>query len=121
MATEIRLPDLGEGVEDVTVNRWRVAVGDAVKAGDVILEIATDKVDTEIQAPADGVLLKINYRNGEIAPVNAVMGYIGAPGETVDEGGAAEAAPAKVPEAAPAQPEPAQPTAVAEGGVRATR
>ncbi|MEJ5246881.1 MAG: dihydrolipoamide acetyltransferase family protein [Caldilinea sp.] len=120
MATEIRLPDLGEGVEDVTVNRWRVAVGDAVKAGDVILEIATDKVDTEIQAPADGVLLKINYRNGEIAPVNAVMGYIGAPGETVDEGGAAEAAPAKVPEAAPAQPEPAQPTAVAEGGVRAT-
>lgn len=122
MATEIRLPDLGEGIEDVTVNRWRVAVGDAVKAGDVILEIATDKVDTEIQAPADGVLLKINYRNGEIAPVNAVMGYIGAPGETVDEGGAAEAAPAKMTEAAPseAEPAPAQPTAATEAGVRAT-
>ncbi|GIV69229.1 MAG: hypothetical protein KatS3mg048_2091 [Caldilinea sp.] len=83
----------------------------------MILEIATDKVDTEIQAPADGVLLKINYRNGEIAPVNAVMGYIGAPGETVDEGGAAEAAPAKVPEAAP---RPAR-TGAADRGCRGRR
>lgn len=123
MATEIRLPDLGEGVQDVTVNRWRVAVGDAVKAGDVILEIATDKVDTEIQAPADGVLLKINYRNGEIAPVDAVMGYIGAPGEKVDEGSVAEAAPAKATEKTTkpeAKLEPVQPVAAAGGGVRAT-
>ncbi|MCS6826425.1 MAG: 2-oxo acid dehydrogenase subunit E2 [Caldilinea sp.] len=121
MATEIRLPDLGEGVQDVTVNRWRVAVGDAVKAGDVILEIATDKVDTEIQAPADGVLLKINYRNGEIAPVDAVMGYIGAPGEKVEGAAEEEAAPAKAAkETKEAAPEPAQPVVAAEAGVRAT-
>lgn len=123
MATEIRLPDLGEGVQDVTVNRWRVAVGDAVKAGDVILEIATDKVDTEIQAPADGVLLKINYRNGEIAPVDAVMGYIGAADEKVEEEGGAEAAPTKAAEKetkAEAEPTPVQPAAATEASVRAT-
>ena len=73
MATEIRLPDAGEGVEDVTVSRWRMAVGDTVKAGDILLEVATDKVDTEIPAPASGVLLKINYRAGELAPISAVM------------------------------------------------
>ena len=82
MATEIRLPDAGEGVEDVTVSRWRMAVGDTVKAGDILLEVATDKVDTEIPAPASGVLLKINYRAGELAPISAVIGYIGEAGET---------------------------------------
>jgi len=81
MATEIRLPDAGEGVEDVTVSRWRMAVGDTVKAGDILLEVATDKVDTEIPAPASGVLLKINYRAGELAPISAVIGYIGEAGE----------------------------------------
>lgn len=106
MATEIRLPDAGEGTEDVTVSRWRVAVGDAVNAGDVILEVATDKVDTEIQAPASGVLLKINFRDGELAPVSAVMGYIGQAGESVGD------APAAVP-AAPA-PTAASASTVAE-------
>jgi 2-oxoglutarate dehydrogenase E2 component (dihydrolipoamide succinyltransferase) len=101
MATEIRLPDAGEGIEDVTVSRWRVAVGDAVNAGDAILEVATDKVDTEIQAPVSGVLLKINFRDGEIAPVSAVMGYIGEAGESVDEAAAA-AAPAD--KSAPGEP-----------------
>ncbi|HAJ35102.1 MAG TPA: 2-oxo acid dehydrogenase subunit E2 [Chloroflexi bacterium] len=94
MATEIRLPDLGEGVADVTINRWRVAVGDAVNAGDVLLEVATDKVDTEIQAPASGVLLKINFRDGELAPVSAVMGYIGQAGESVGDRPAVAEAPA---------------------------
>ncbi len=94
MATEIRLPDVGEGVADVTVNRWRVNVGDAVNAGDVILEVATDKVDTEIQAPASGVLLKINFRAGELAPVDGVMGYIGQAGESIGEAVIAPPAPA---------------------------
>lgn len=100
MATEIRLPDAGEGIEDVTVSRWRVSVGDGVKAGDVILEVATDKVDTEITAPADGVLLKVNFQEGELAPVSAVMGYIGQPGESIGDAPAASsvaAAPAPAP------------------------
>ena len=103
MATEIRLPDVGEGVADVTINRWRVNVGEAVTAGDVILEVATDKVDTEIQAPASGVLLQVNFRAGELAPVTAVMGQIGQAGESVGEAGAAAAAPAApAPTSAPA-------------------
>ena len=78
MATEIRIPDLGEGIADVTVSRWRVHAGDAVKAGDVIVEVATDKVDTEITAPADGVLLKIHHNEGEIVALDTVLGVIGA-------------------------------------------
>ncbi|MFO7632217.1 MAG: dihydrolipoamide acetyltransferase family protein [Caldilinea sp.] len=100
MATEIRLPDVGEGIDDVTINRWRIAVGDPVNDGDVILEVATDKVDTEIQAPASGVLLQINFREGELAPIAAVMGYIGEAGESVDDS-AGTSAPAQAPEAEP--------------------
>ena len=83
MATEIRLPDLGEGIVDVTIVRWRVAVGAAIKNGDVILEVATDKVDTEVAAAADGVLLKVNFNAGELVPVTAVLGYLGAAGEAL--------------------------------------
>lgn len=97
MATEIRLPDAGEGIDDVTISRWRVAVGDAVNAGDVIIEVATDKVDTEIQAPASGVLLKINFREGELAPVSSIMGYIGEAGEAVGEAGTSEPAAKSAP------------------------
>jgi 2-oxoglutarate dehydrogenase E2 component (dihydrolipoamide succinyltransferase) len=84
MATEIKLPDMGEGIEDVTVSRWRVPVGGAVKAGDVILEVATDKVDSEVVAPADGTVLAHNFSEGSLAPVGAVLGVIGAPGENVE-------------------------------------
>jgi len=87
MATEIKLPDLGEGIEDVTISRWRVKEGDEVKAGDVILEVATDKVDQEVTAPTDGKLLKINFKEGELAPVNAALGAIGAAGENVSANG----------------------------------
>ena len=116
MATEIRLPDVGEGVADVTINRWRVNVGEAVTAGDVILEVATDKVDTEIQAPASGVLLKVNFRAGELAPVTAVMGHIGQAGESVGEAAAVAATPAPVTESAPSAPAPVAESA----GVKAT-
>jgi len=116
MATEIRLPDVGEGVADVTINRWRVNVGEAVTAGDVILEVATDKVDTEIQAPASGVLLKVNFRAGELAPVTAVMGHIGQAGEGVGAAATVAATPAPVTESAPSAPAPVNESA----GVKAT-
>ncbi len=106
MATEIRIPDLGEGIADVTVSRWRVHAGDAVKAGDVILEVATDKVDTEIVAPADGTLLAIHHGEGEIVALDVVLGVIGAASEQAGAAPAQPAAPAAVaspmPVAAPA-------------------
>ncbi|MFN8486262.1 MAG: dihydrolipoamide acetyltransferase family protein [Caldilineaceae bacterium] len=93
MATEVKLPELGEGIEDVTISRWRVKEGDAVKTGDVIVEVATDKVDTEVNAPADGQVLKINFREGEIAPLNAALAVIGAAGEQVSANGDAAKEP----------------------------
>ena len=81
MATELKLPDMGEGIEDVTISAWRVAEGDTVSKGDIILEVATDKVDTEIPAPADGTVLKLHFGEGEIADLKAVLAVIGEPGE----------------------------------------
>ena len=106
MATPIKLPDLGEGVIDVTISRWRVPVGTAVKSGDVILEVATDKVDSEVAATADGTLLQIIAHEGEIVPVSAVLGYIGAAGDRVDATPSA-AAPAPTAATAPAAAAPA--------------
>jgi pyruvate/2-oxoglutarate dehydrogenase complex dihydrolipoamide acyltransferase (E2) component len=68
MATEVKLPDMGEGITDVTISRWRVKAGDVVNAGDVIVEVATDKVDTEISAPSAGVILQTIGSEGEIVP-----------------------------------------------------
>jgi len=121
MATEIRIPDLGEGIADVTVSRWRVHAGDAVKAGDVIVEVATDKVDTEITAPADGVLLKIHHNEGEIVALDTVLGVIGAAGEEASAAPSAGAAPAAKPAeaTAPAAAESA-PQAAEDEGVKAS-
>ncbi|MCL4858220.1 MAG: 2-oxo acid dehydrogenase subunit E2 [Caldilineaceae bacterium] len=109
MATEVKLPELGEGVEDAAVSRWLVKVGDQVKAGDVILEVATDKVDTEVTAPADGAVLQINADEGEIVALDAVLAVIGAEGESTadDAPKAAPKPPASAPDADAADAEPA--------------
>jgi pyruvate/2-oxoglutarate dehydrogenase complex dihydrolipoamide acyltransferase (E2) component len=112
MATEVKLPDLGEGVADATVSRWLVKEGDQVKAGDVILEVATDKVDTEVNAPVDGKVLKINAREGEIVALDQVLAILGAEGESADAQPAQPAAEAAPAEAKPAEEKPAaEPTA----------
>lgn len=113
MATQVKLPDLGEGVLDATISRWLVKEGDSVNEGDVLLEVATDKVDTEVPAPASGTLLKINHGEGDIVDANTVLAVIGAAGEEEAEAPAEEAAEAEQPapaqtQAAPAQAEQAQ-------------
>ncbi len=92
MATEVKLPDEAQGVENITVNRWLVKAGDTVKNGDPLLEVATEKVDTQIQSPADGVVMQINFGEGDLVPPDAVLALIGAPGE------AKVAMPARAPE-----------------------
>lgn len=77
MTTEVTLPDMGEEVEDVTISRWLVKEGQQVSAGDPLLEIATDKVDTEIPAPASGTLLSVRFGEGEIVDLKAVIAVIG--------------------------------------------
>ncbi len=117
MATEVKLPDLGEGVTDATVSRWRVKIGDRVSAGDIILEVATDKVDTEVAAPVDGTILRINAREGDLVDAGAVLALIGAEGETVESGsghGSAKPTPApQIQAEAKAETKAAEPSAPA--------
>lgn len=105
MAFEVRMPQLGLTMEEGTVTRWVKQEGDAVKAGEVILEITTDKLTSEVESEHDGVLLKIVAQEGEDIPVKGLLAYIGEAGEQVGDAPAAApaaAAPAPVVEAVPA-------------------
>ena len=117
MATVVKLPDLGEGIEDATISRWLHQEGDDVKEGEVLLEVATDKVDTEVPAPASGKLLKIHHNEGELVSVDAVLGVIGEPGEEAPAAGGDQPAakPAKAVEPAPEMPAPAAATVNGQG------
>ena len=86
MATKVIVPLLGEGVEEVTVIKWLKKEGDSVNELEPLLEVNTDKVDTEIPAPASGTVLRIVAEEGAPAKVGAVLAFIGKPGETVDSG-----------------------------------
>ncbi len=86
MATKVLVPLLGEGVEEVTVTKWLKQVGDTINELEPLLEVNTDKVDTEIPAPASGVVLKIEMQEGAVAKVGEVLALIGASGEAVDGG-----------------------------------
>ena len=86
MATKVLVPLLGEGVEEVTVTKWLKKEGDSVNELEPLLEVNTDKVDTEIPAPASGIVLKILAEEGVPAKVGAILAFIGKPGEVVDGG-----------------------------------
>ena len=84
MATKVLVPRLGEGVDEVTVTKWLKQVGDSIKELEPLLEVNTDKVDTEIPAPASGTVLKIILQEGTPAKVGELLAIIGAPGESVE-------------------------------------
>lgn len=110
MAFEVKMPQLGLTMEEGTVTKWVKQEGDTVKAGEVILEITTDKLTSEVESEHDGVLLKIVAQEGEDIPVKGLLAYIGEAGEQVGDAPAAKAeapaaeAAAPVPAAAPAAP-----------------
>jgi len=103
MSTSVTLPALGESVTEGTVSRWLKQVGDTVEADEPLLEVSTDKVDTEIPSPASGVLLEIRAQEDETVEVGAVLAVIGEPSEA--DGGAPPAAEAPTKEADQAQAE----------------
>lgn len=74
--TEVILPAMGEGIIEATITRWIVNVGDYVSEDDSLLEVATDKVDTEIPSPGSGVISRIIYHEGEIPKVGEVLAII---------------------------------------------
>jgi len=90
MATKVLVPRLGEGVDEVTITKWLKQVGDSVKELEPLLEVNTDKVDTEIPAPASGTVLRIELQEGT-AKVGELLAIIGAPGEKVEESAALKA------------------------------
>jgi pyruvate dehydrogenase E2 component (dihydrolipoamide acetyltransferase) len=102
MSTSVTLPALGESVTEGTVSRWLKQVGDTVEADEPLLEVSTDKVDTEIPSPASGVLLEIKAQEDETVEVGAVLAVIGEPSEA-DGQGAAPEAPAEPAAEAPAE------------------
>ncbi|MBT4587844.1 MAG: dihydrolipoamide succinyltransferase, partial [Rhodospirillaceae bacterium] len=90
MATEIKVPTLGESLTEATVATWLKSVGDAVAADEPILELETDKVTMEVNAPVAGTLTEISAEAGAEVEVGALLGVIG------------DGAAAPAPEAAPA-------------------
>ena len=95
MSKSVKMPALGESVTEGTVSSWLKAVGDTVEADEPLLEVATDKVDTEVPSPASGVLLEIRVAEDETVEVGTVLAVIGDPSE-------APAAPAPTPAPVPA-------------------
>jgi len=98
MSVTVTMPALGESVTEGTVTRWLKAVGDTIAVDEPLLEVSTDKVDTEIPSPVAGVLLSITVGEDETVEVGAVLATIG----EASEGGAAPAEPAPAVVEAPA-------------------
>ena len=87
MATEVTLPALGESVTEGTVTRWLKQVGDSVAVDEPLLEVSTDKVDTEIPSPVAGTLLEIKANEDDTVEVGAVLAIIGDEGESAGDAG----------------------------------
>lgn len=83
MAKKVIMPKLGLTMEEGVINKWLVKEGDRVEKGDPLFEVATDKVNMEVEAPASGVVLKILYPEGSTVPITKTVAYIGEEGEEV--------------------------------------
>ena len=115
---EVIMPQMGESIAEGTIVKWHKRVGDAVKKDETLLEISTDKVDSEIPSPAAGVLSRIVVEEQKTVPVRTVIAYIES-----DAAGAAAAAPAPpaksaapAPPASTPAPAPVRPAAAPAGG-----
>jgi len=117
MAVKVVMPQMGEAVVEATITKWLKAEGDSVQAYEPLVEVNTDKVDTEVPSPASGVVLKIIQPEEATVVVNGLLAWIGEPGEAIpaDSGGdepitkaqsAKETLPAPIPARAPATAKP---------------
>ncbi|MDO4901584.1 2-oxoglutarate dehydrogenase, E2 component, dihydrolipoamide succinyltransferase [Actinomyces sp.] len=127
MSESVKMPALGESVTEGTVSSWLKSVGDTVEVGEPLLEVATDKVDTEVPSPVAGTLLEIRVAEDETVEVGTVLAIVGEAAEVGDspvtpqasapakpaEPAPAESAPIESPEPAQAEPGPAAPSAPA--------
>ncbi|MHC9765746.1 biotin/lipoyl-containing protein, partial [Corynebacterium diphtheriae] len=95
MAHSVVMPELGESVTEGTITQWLKSVGDAVTADEPLLEVSTDKVDTEVPSPVSGVLLEIKFEEDDTVDVGDVIAIIGEEGDAP----AAKEEPAEEPKA----------------------
>src|SRR3954469_22041820 len=98
MATSVTLPALGESVTEGTVTRWLKQPGDTVAVDEPLLEVSTDKVDTEIPSPVAGTLLEIKANEDDTVEVGAVLGVIGEEGEGGSSGSSEDSSDEAEPE-----------------------
>ena len=114
MAVSVQMPALGESVTEGTVTRWLKQEGDTVAMDEPLLEVSTDKVDTEIPAPASGVLSKIVAHEDDTVAVGGELGVISEAGEAAPAAPAPVEQPAPAPQASAAPPPAAVPTPAAQ-------
>jgi pyruvate dehydrogenase E2 component (dihydrolipoamide acetyltransferase) len=123
MATEVKLPRLGQGMESGTIVKWLKAEGEPVQKGEPLYELDTDKVTQEVEAEADGVLLKISVSEGEVE-VGRTIAFIGSEGESVavESPGGDSTGAAAAPTEAKREPAPERPAAasVTNGRIKAS-
>ena len=116
MATEIRVPTLGESVSEATIGNWYKKVGDSIKVDEPLCELETDKVTIEVPAPASGTLSEIVAAAGETVAPGGLLGMIAEGAVAAATADAPKAEPAAAPAAAAAKPAapaaPATPTAM---------
>ena len=96
MTTDIIMPKMGESIMEATILKWNKQVGDAIALDESILDIATDKVDSEVPSPVAGVLQEILFAEGETIAVGVVIARIAAAGSVAASPAVAEAKPVKV-------------------------
>lgn len=120
MPTKVLMPQMGEAVVEATITKWLKQEGDTVDEFEPLVEVNTDKVDSEVPSPVSGILLKTLYQEGEVVAVDTVLAWIGQPGDAIPED---DGAPAKVadpplaePVTAPSSSPPAAPRPASSGG-----
>ena len=120
--TDVIMPQMGESIAEGTVTKWFKQVGDTVERDEPLLEISTDKVDTEIPAPTSGVLSAIKVQEGETVPINTVIGVIGGEVQEAPSSEPVAAAPPPPPTLAPTKPPtpPEQPQQPQQAGLRSS-
>src|SRR5215213_11178782 len=107
------MPQMGVSVSEGTITKWLKREGEEIQADEALLEISTDKVDTEVPSPGSGVVQQIFVQEGETVDVGTRLAVIGAPGAAAEAPAAPEPEAEPEPEPAPA-PEPATAEAAAE-------
>ena len=78
MTEKILVPVLGESITEATISKWLKSKGESINADEPIVELETDKVNIEVPSPIDGTLAKINFKNGDVVEVGAILGEISA-------------------------------------------